>query len=91
MGETTTSPYENYFKELADALAGVQKKLDTNVSNSEVESFYQGRVSLGEFRLHCQKRYVTCFLATWACVLVAEVLFRLYSFDILCTDHSFVL
>lgn len=69
VGETTTSPYETFFKELGDALAGAggSKKLDTNVSNSEVESFYQGRVSPGEFRLHCQKRFVSCLIQTCSC------------------------
>ena len=55
MGNSTTSFYENYFQQLADALSP-GKKLDVSVSNSEVESFYLGRVSLGEFRLHNQKR-----------------------------------
>ena len=79
VGETTTSPYENYFKELGDALTAGQKKLDTNVSNSEVESFYQGRVSLGEFRLQCQKRFVSHLITSWAFMLLAVYLNKLDS------------
>lgn len=55
MGESTTSYYENYFHQLADSL-GPGKKCDVTISNSEVESFYLGQVSLGEFRLNTQRR-----------------------------------
>ena len=56
IGESTTSRYENYFQQLAEKLAAPGKKCDVSISNSEVESFYLGRVSLGEFRLNTQKR-----------------------------------
>ena len=60
IGETTTSHYENYFQQLAERLGPPGKKWDVSISNSEVESFYLGRVTLGEFRLNTQKRCVHC-------------------------------
>ena len=56
MGESTVSHYENYFQQLLEELGPPGKKWETAVPNSEVESFYLGNTSLGEFRLHTQKR-----------------------------------
>ncbi|CAI8052370.1 Differentially expressed in FDCP 6 homolog [Geodia barretti] len=59
MGESTVSHYENYFQQLLEELGPPGKKWETAVPNSEVESFYLGNTSLGEFRLHTQKRVFT--------------------------------
>lgn len=56
MGETTQSYYENYFQILLEKLGPPGKKWDLNIPNSEVESFYLGNVSVGEFRLQTHKR-----------------------------------
>lgn len=56
MGESTASYYENFFQQLADSLALPGKRCEVSIANSEVESFYLGKISLGEFRLNAQKR-----------------------------------
>jgi hypothetical protein len=56
MGDTTLSFYENYFQLLLEKLGPPGKKWELSIPNSEVESFYLGRVSVGEFRLNTQKR-----------------------------------
>lgn len=56
IGESTVSYYEEYFQQLLEKLGPPGKKWEMNVNNSEVESFYLGRVSLGEFRLHTKNR-----------------------------------
>lgn len=44
------SPYEDFYRKLADSVsAQPQKKIDANVTNSEVEAFYLGRTSEDEF------------------------------------------
>ena len=57
MGETTTSYYEDYFQRLLEELGPPGKKWELGIPNSEVESFYLGGVSLGEFRLNTTKRW----------------------------------
>ena len=56
IGDTTTSYYENYFQQLLEKLGPPGRKWESSIGNSEVESFYLGRVSLGEFRLHTKNR-----------------------------------
>lgn len=58
MGETTASFYEHFFHQLADSLALPGKRCEVSIANSEVESFYLGKISVGEFRLNAQKRCV---------------------------------
>lgn len=58
IGDSTNSYYENYFKQLLEKLGPPGKRWDVGVNNSEVEAFYLGRVSPGEFRLKTQERYI---------------------------------
>ena len=73
MGETTESYYENYFHQLLESLGPPGKRWETTVPNSEVESFYLGNTSLGEFRLHTQKRSVwpLCYSEVWLVFMCA--------------------
>ena len=56
MGDSTESYYEKYFVQLSEALGPPGKRWELAVPNSEVESFYLGNMSVGEFRLQTQKR-----------------------------------
>ena len=58
IGESTNSYYENYFQQSLERLGPPGKKWDLTIPNSEVESFYLGRITLGEFRLNTQERCV---------------------------------
>ena len=58
IGDTTESYYESYFQRLLESLGPPGKKWELIIPNSEVESFYLGGVSPGEFRLQAQRRWV---------------------------------
>ena len=76
MGESTTSFYEHFFHQLADSLALPGKRCEVSIGNSEVESFYLGKISLGEFRMNAQKRYVASQVCSYVCSLTSKASLR---------------
>ena len=55
VNDSLRSPYENFVRDLADTLSPV-KKLDISIPNSEVESFYNKRMSETEFMINVQTK-----------------------------------
>ena len=53
--DSLCSPYEDFYTELANALSPV-KKIECNIPNSEVEKFYNKRMSENDFVMSVQSK-----------------------------------